>query len=83
MVRTRINSIHLGRNAVRSAALEHCFSHFQTECGCEFTKKLVVMFKDIQVSATTNEEFKRHVQATSVRALNVEFFSLEVFLYRF
>ena len=41
-------------------------SCFQAECGCEFTKKLVVMFKDIQVSATTNEEFKRHVQATSV-----------------
>jgi len=39
---------------------------FQTECGCEFTKKLVVMFKDIQVSSTTNEEFKRHVQATGL-----------------
>lgn len=60
---------HLARRLLTNKSISDdsentMITKLQTECGCEFTKKLVVMFKDIQVSATTNEEFKRHVQST-------------------
>ena len=41
----------------------------QTECGCQFTLKLEGMFKDMALSASTNEEFKTHVSNSHVRLI--------------
>lgn len=44
-----------------------CFSSPQTECGCQFTSKLEGMFRDMSISNTTMDEFRQHIQTTSVR----------------
>lgn len=43
------------------------FSLLQTECGCQFTSKLEGMFRDMSISNTTMDEFRQHIQTTSVR----------------
>lgn len=43
------------------------FSPLQTECGCQFTSKLEGMFRDMSISNTTMDEFRQHIQTTSVR----------------
>lgn len=42
-------------------AEKNMISKLKTECGCQFTLKLEGMFKDMALSASTNEEFKTHV----------------------
>lgn len=42
-------------------------SSLQTECGCQFTSKLEGMFRDMSISNTTMDEFRQHIQTTSVR----------------
>lgn len=44
-----------------------CVSPSQTECGCQFTSKLEGMFRDMSISNTTMDEFRQHIQTTSVR----------------
>lgn len=44
-----------------------CPSSLQTECGCQFTSKLEGMFRDMSISNTTMDEFRQHIQSTSVR----------------
>lgn len=44
-----------------------CVSSPQTECGCQFTSKLEGMFRDMSISNTTMDEFRQHIQTTSVR----------------
>ncbi|CAK8698385.1 unnamed protein product [Clavelina lepadiformis] len=68
---------HLARRLLTNKSISDdsentMITKLQTECGCEFTKKLVVMFKDMQVSATTNEEFKKHVQNTATSLQGVD-----------
>lgn len=46
-----------------------CFSPLQTECGCQFTSKLEGMFRDMSISNSTMDEFRQHIQTTSVRQL--------------
>lgn len=48
---------------------KNMISKLKTECGCQFTSKLEGMFKDISVSNTMMEEFKSHVQTSSVSKL--------------
>lgn len=43
-----------------------CLSPLQTECGCQFTSKLEGMFRDMSISNTTMDEFRQHIQTTSV-----------------
>jgi len=43
------------------------FLLLQTECGCQFTTKLEGMFRDMSISNTTMDEFRQHIQTTSVR----------------
>lgn len=45
----------------------HRLGSLQTECGCQFTSKLEGMFRDMTISNTTMDEFRRHIHVTSVR----------------
>lgn len=50
-----------------------CFLFFnQTECGCQFTSKLEGMFKDMALSTTIQEEFKRYCGEKSVNLYGVD-----------
>jgi len=57
---------HLSRRLLTNKSIsddseKNMIAKLKNECGCQFTSKLEGMFKDMQVSSTTNEEFKRHV----------------------
>ncbi|XP_019714618.1 cullin-3-like, partial [Hippocampus comes] len=61
---------HLGRrllsNKSASDDLEKSMiSKLKTECGCQFTSKLEGMFRDMTISNTTMDEFRRHIHVTS------------------
>ncbi|KAK7576562.1 hypothetical protein V9T40_012848 [Parthenolecanium corni] len=51
---------------------KNMISKLKTECGCQFTSKLEGMFKDMTVSNSINEEFKEHVNTSSVNLHNVD-----------
>jgi len=57
---------HLSRRLLTNKSIsddseKNMIAKLKTECGCQFTSKLEGMFKDMQVSLTTNEDFKRHI----------------------
>eukprot|EP00794_Sanderia_malayensis_P011098 gene11098-12267_t len=47
-------------------AEKNMISKLKTECGCQFTLKLEGMFKDMALSASSNEGFKNHIFNTQV-----------------
>lgn len=51
---------------------KNMISKLKTECGCQFTSKLEGMFKDINLSNTTNEEFKNHVSDKEINLFGVD-----------
>ncbi|XP_022710351.1 cullin-3-like isoform X2 [Varroa jacobsoni] len=51
---------------------KNMISKLKTECGCQFTSKLEGMFKDISLSNTMHEEFRRHVTDTAAPLLGVD-----------
>ena len=59
----------LSAHIALSAVWDDCSVFFllQTECGCQFTSKLEGMFRDMSISNTTMDEFRQHIQTTSVR----------------
>uniref|UniRef100_H2ZJ76 Cullin family profile domain-containing protein n=1 Tax=Ciona savignyi TaxID=51511 RepID=H2ZJ76_CIOSA len=61
---------HLGRRLLTNKSIsddseKNMITKLKNECGCQFTSKLEGMFKDMHVSATTNEDFKKHVQSSA------------------
>lgn len=60
------SSLHLSKSL--SEGSRHFLRLFllQTECGCQFTSKLEGMFRDMSISNTTMDEFRQHIQTTSV-----------------
>merc|ERR1719495_1982913 len=57
---------HLSRRLLNNKSVsddleKSMIAKLKNECGCQFTSKLEGMFKDMQVSASTNEEFKKYV----------------------
>nr|CAB3234718.1 cullin-3 [Phallusia mammillata] len=65
---------HLGRRLLTNKSIsddseKNMITKLKNECGCQFTSKLEGMFKDMQVSATTNEDFKKHIQTASTLSL--------------
>lgn len=68
---------HLSRRLLTNKSIsddseKNMIAKLKNECGCQFTSKLEGMFKDMQVSSTTNEEFKRHVQDKSIQMSGVD-----------
>lgn len=63
---SRASSLHLSKSL--SEGSRHFLHLFllQTECGCQFTSKLEGMFRDMSISNTTMDEFRQHIQTTSV-----------------
>lgn len=53
--------------SVSDDAEKNMISKLKTECGCQFTMKLEGMFKDMSISNSTNDDFKQHVQNTSIQ----------------
>jgi cullin 3 len=47
---------------------------FKTECGCQFTSKFEGMFKDMNLSNTTMEDFKTHVAQTNKNMYGIDLF---------
>lgn len=68
---------HLSRRLLTNKSIsddseKNMITKLKNECGCQFTSKLEGMFKDMQVSTTTNEEFKRHIQTTGLSLQGVD-----------
>ncbi|XP_055868404.1 cullin-3-B-like [Biomphalaria glabrata] len=51
---------------------KNMISKLKTECGCQFTSKLEGMFKDMALSTTIQEEFKRYCGEKSVNLYGVD-----------
>ncbi|XP_003737732.1 cullin-3 [Galendromus occidentalis] len=51
---------------------KNMISKLKTECGCQFTSKLEGMFKDISLSNTMHDDFKKHVASNNVQLHGVE-----------
>lgn len=51
---------------------KNMISKLKTECGCQFTSKLEGMFKDMSVSNTMMEEFKKRVQESGINLFGVD-----------
>jgi len=57
---------HLSRRLLNNKSVsddleKSMIAKLKNECGCQFTSKLEGMFKDMQISSSTNEEFKKYV----------------------
>nr|XP_009861436.1 cullin-3 isoform X2 [Ciona intestinalis]XP_018671258.1 cullin-3 isoform X1 [Ciona intestinalis] len=68
---------HLGRRLLTNKSIsddseKNMITKLKNECGCQFTSKLEGMFKDMHVSSTTNDDFKKHVQSTSTSLQGVD-----------
>ncbi|XP_061654254.1 cullin-3-B-like isoform X1 [Phyllopteryx taeniolatus] len=68
---------HLGRRLLSNKSVsddleKSMISKLKTECGCQFTSKLEGMFRDMTISNTTMDEFRRHVHVTSVSLCGVD-----------
>eukprot|EP00112_Aurelia_sp_Birch-Aquarium-sp1_P011658 Seg2450.2 transcript_id=Seg2450.2/GoldUCD/mRNA.D3Y31 product=Cullin-3 protein_id=Seg2450.2/GoldUCD/D3Y31 len=51
---------------------KNMISKLKTECGCQFTLKLEGMFKDMALSASTNEEFRNHVSNSHLELQGID-----------
>ncbi|KAH9488998.1 Cullin-3B [Bulinus truncatus] len=51
---------------------KNMISKLKTECGCQFTSKLEGMFKDMALSTTIQEEFKRYCNEKGVNLFGVD-----------
>lgn len=51
---------------------KNMISKLKTECGCQFTSKLEGMFKDISLSNSMHEEFRRYVTDNGVQLRGVD-----------
>jgi len=58
--------------SVSDDAEKNMISKLKTECGCQFTMKLEGMFKDMSISNSTNDDFKNHVNNSSIDLSNVD-----------
>ncbi|XP_061549374.1 cullin-3-B-like isoform X3 [Phycodurus eques] len=68
---------HLGRRLLSNKSVsddleKSMISKLKTECGCQFTSKLEGMFRDMTISNTTMDEFRRHVHVTSASLCGVD-----------
>ncbi|XP_077371254.1 cullin-3-B-like isoform X2 [Festucalex cinctus] len=68
---------HLGRRLLSNKSVsddleKNMIAKLKTECGCQFTSKLEGMFRDMTISNTTMDEFRRHVHVTSASLCGVD-----------
>ncbi|XP_077415937.1 cullin-3-B-like isoform X1 [Vanacampus margaritifer] len=68
---------HLGRRLLSNKSVsddleKSMIAKLKTECGCQFTSKLEGMFRDMTISNTTMDEFRRHVHVTSASLCGVD-----------
>lgn len=63
----------LGNKSISDDSEKNMITKLKNECGCQFTSKLEGMFKDMQISTSTNTEFKQHIQdsGTSLKGVDL------------
>ncbi|XP_039250181.1 cullin-3-A-like isoform X2 [Styela clava] len=63
----------LGNKSISDDSEKNMITKLKNECGCQFTSKLEGMFKDMHVSSSTNDEFKKHIQdsGTSLKGVDL------------
>ncbi|KAK2710616.1 hypothetical protein QYM36_011967, partial [Artemia franciscana] len=68
---------HLAKRLLLNKSLSYdsekgMISKLKTECGCQFTSKLEGMFKDMSVSDTLQDDFRRHTANSSLSLSGVD-----------